>query len=342
MEKPLKTAILGLDESGKMLLEAVQGLDYFSITAVADTDAKIAQQEAKQYNCTPYDDYRQLIMQNQLDCLFVAAPIHTCVEYLRTAIKKKFNILKIPPLARNFSEAAELTKLAKAEGVSFVVANPNRFSQSAIAMRNFIQENSSEQVFFVFAVSGKKTTPDPFSQKWRSDPVVAGGGVVLYDCWDIIDQITSNFGIPQQVYCAANNTSPDRQQRLYLTEDTAIITMKFNDTLSANLLAGKAANSLSNGLIAHLQDKLVRLEDKRFEITDSQGQTLRRDDFDDDNLGRMKKMLENFGSNLISPDNNPLISTAQENLKNMALIEAAYLSAKTGMPEEPARILKIA
>jgi len=341
-EKPLKTAVLGLDESGRLLLEAVQGLDYFSIVAVADSDTKLAQQEAQLYKCTPYDDYRQLVTQNQLDCLFVAAPIHTCAEYLRMAIKKKFNILKIPPMARNFSESAELTKLAKAEGVSMVVASIDRFSQSALALRNFMQENSSEQVFFISAASGKKTTPDPFSQKWRSDPVLAGGGVILYDCWDIIDQITWNFGIPQQVYCVAGNTTLDRQQRLYLTEDTATITMKFSDALSANLLVGRAADSMCNGLIAHLQDKLVKLDDSRFEITDSKGQTLRRDVFNDDNLGKMKQVLENFGANLLSPENRHLVCTSEENLNNMAVIEAAYLSAKTGMPEEPGRILKIA
>jgi predicted dehydrogenase len=344
-EKPLKTAVLGLDESGKLLLEALQGLDYFTISAVADTDSKLAQQEAKQYNCASYDDYRQLIMQNRLDCLFVAAPIHTCAEYLRMAIKKKFNILKLPPLARNFSEASELTKLAKAEGVSFAIANPGRFSQSALAMRNFTQDNSAEQVFFIFAAAGMKKESDLFSQKWRSDPVVAGGGVVLYDCWEVIDWIVWNFGVPQQVYCVAGNTTPDRQQRLYLTEDTAIITMKFNDALSGSLLAGKAAGTFGQGpqkwLTIQRQNTLARVDDKSFEVTDSQGQTQRHDDFDNNIISGMKKALENFGSNLLSPDNHPLISTAEENLKNMAFIEAVYLSARTGMPEEPARILKI-
>ena len=56
----------------------------------------------------------------------------------------------------------------------------------------------------------------------------------------------------------------------------------------------------------------------------------------------MKKTLENFGSHLLWPDKIPLVSTAADNLKNMAVIEAAYLSARTGMPEEPGRILKIA
>jgi predicted dehydrogenase len=349
-EKPLKTAVLGLDEAGRLLLEAVQGLDYFSIVAVADSDTKLAQQEALHYKCTPYDDYRQLITQNQLDCLFVAAPIHTCAEYLRMALKKKFNILKIPPMARNFSEAAELTKLAKAEGVTMAVASPDRFSQSAIDLRSYLQENADLQTFFVLAASGiKKGSSDSASSpqaKWHSDPVLAGGGVILYDCWDVIDWIVWNFGVPQQVYCVAGNTTPDRQQRLYLAEDTATITMKFSDALSGTILAGKAAGSFGQGsekwLIAQNQDSIVRIDDKHFEVSDPQGKILNRSDFDDDYLGGMKKVLENFGSNLLSPEESPLVCTSEENLRNMAVIEAAYLSARTGMPEEPGRILKIA
>ena len=96
--------------------------------------------------------------------------------------------------------------------------------------------------------------------------------MLLYECWEIIDQISLNFGLPQQVYCpvlstvegVAGSAAPDRQQRLYLTEDSAIVTMKFNDTLSGNLLAGRAAVASSTGnqqqkwLIAQGQDTLVR------------------------------------------------------------------------------------
>jgi predicted dehydrogenase len=346
-QSPLKTAVLGLDETGRLLLEATKGLDCFSITAVADSDPKLAQQFGSLWNCAAYDDYRQLIIANQLDCLFVAAPIYSCAEYLRMALKKKFNILKLPPFARNFGEAAEFAKLARDEKVTFVLANPGRFAKPALAMKNYVLQNPAEQPFFILAAAERKNAPDPLSSaKWRSDPVLAGGGVVLYDCWDIIDQITWNFGIPQQVYCVASSTATDRQQRLYLTEDSAIVTMKFSDTFSGILLAGKASGSFGQGsqrcLVVQGMDSLARFDDKSFEVTGSQGQCLRREEFDDDCLAKMKMVLENFGSNLLAPDKNPLVSTAADNLKNMAVIEAAYLSARTGMPEQPGRILKIA
>jgi len=344
-ENPLKTAVLGLDETGRLLLEATKGLDCFSISAVADSDTNLAQQVAREWNCAAYDDYRQLVIANQLDCLFAVAPVHSCGEHLRMALKKKFNILKLPPFARTFSEAAEFAKLAQDEKVTLVLASPGRFAKPALAMKNYVLQNPAEQPFFILAAAGPKKGPDPFFAKWRNDPVIAGGGVILYDCWDIIDQITWNFGIPQQVYCVAGSTATDRQQRLYLTEDSAIVTMKFSDTLSCTLLAGRAAGAVGQAqkwLTAQSKNILMKADDKRFEVTDTQGRCIQRDDFDDNYLGRMKMVLENFGSNLLAPDKNPLVSTTADNLRNMAVIEAAYLSARTGMPEEPGRILKIA
>ena len=345
-ESPLKVAVLGLNDMGRLLLDATGGLDYFKVVAVADSDAKLAGQVAGEHNCTSYDDYRQLIMQNQLDCLFVAAPIHSCADYLKMAIKKKFHILKAPPLARNFSEAAEFVKLAQNEGVTLAVASTWRFAQSTLATRGFILQNSYEKPFLILAGAGEASSDVP-QAKWRSDPVLGGGGAVLYDCWEIIDQIVLNFGLPQQVYCVAASTTGDRQQRLYLTENSAIITMKFDDVLSGNLLAGRAAVATSRSkepqkwLIAQGQNTLLKCDDKTFEVADLRGQHLQQNKFNDTCLDRMKNVLENFGSHLLWPDKNPIVSPAADNLKNMAFIEAAYLSARTGMPEEPARILKI-
>jgi predicted dehydrogenase len=345
-ESPLKVAVLGLNDIGRLLLEATGGLDYFKVTAVADSDAKLVQQIAQEYNCTPYDDYRQLIMQNQLDCLFVAAPLHSCAEYLKIAIKKKFHILKAPPLSRTFSGASEFVKLAQNEGVTLAVVNTSRLAQSALAVRGYFLQAENEKPFFVFAASDTSLADTP-QTKWRHDPVLAGGGVLLYECWDIIDLIIWNFGLPQQVYCVGGSTTGDKQQRLRRTEDSATVTMKFSDTLYGNLLAGRAAVISSKTgepqkwLIAQGHQTLVKSDDKTFEVADSNGQGSKKETFSDDTTARMKSVLENFGSHLLWPDQNPLICSAADNLKNMAFIEAAYLSARTGMPEEPARILKI-
>ena len=76
-ENKLKTAVLGLNDTGQLLLEAASGVDYFQIQAVADKDTKLAERVAAKYKCAHYDDFRQLIIQNHLDCVLVAAGMYS-------------------------------------------------------------------------------------------------------------------------------------------------------------------------------------------------------------------------------------------------------------------------
>ncbi|MHC4360206.1 MAG: Gfo/Idh/MocA family protein, partial [Planctomycetota bacterium] len=202
----LKTAILGLNEEGRLLAQAVRQSDFFQIQALADKDAKLAERIAAEYDCPCYDDYRQLIIQNQLDCLLVAEAIHACDEYVRMAMKKKFNVLKLAPPARNFQETIELVDLAENENVKFAVANRRRFAQSYLALQQFLREGALEQISLVAAVCSFGNTEHP---PWQTDPQLAGGGVLLQNCYPIIDQIISGFNTPQLVYCLRTNRAAD-------------------------------------------------------------------------------------------------------------------------------------
>jgi predicted dehydrogenase len=335
----LKTAVLGLNDKGQILLKEAAATGYFQIQAVADKDAKLAEKIAAEYNCTAYDDYRQLIIQNQLDCLLVAAGIHSCDEYLRAPMKKKINILKLAPPARNFEEAAGFVRLAEEENIKFAVANTNRFAQSFLALRQFLQEGRIEQISLISAAC---SFGDQVHPVWQTDPKLAGGGVLLHNCYEMIDQIVWNFAAPQQVYSLNTNTAGDRKQRFFLTEDTAVVMMKFADTLIGNLMAGRTFGTRQEFLKVYGRDKILTVSDTQFTVSDSLGQVSEEYKYSDDEICRMKKLLENFALSILSPDNNKLCSSARENLRNMAVIESAYLSARTGMAEEPGRILKMA
>jgi predicted dehydrogenase len=338
-ENRLKTAVLGLDVRGRLLLEAASQIDLFQIQAVADKDTALAESTASRYKCAYYDDYRQLIIQNQFDCLLVAAGIHSCYEHIRMAMKKKTSILKLAPPARNFQEAVELVRLAEDENIKFVIANPMRFAQSFLALRQFLQQGRIEQIFLITAscsVGNENITA------WQTDPKLAGGGVLLHNCYQIIDQIVWNLPVPQQVYSLNTNTAGDRQQRSYLTEDTTVVTMKFTDTFFGNLIASKVFGPEQQTLTVYGKDKILTISNTRFSVSNGLGQRNEESEFHDDELIWHTTLLKSFAMSILSPDKNAPCSSARENLNNMAVIEAAYLSARTGMPEEPGRILKIA
>jgi len=337
----LKTAVLGLSERGLLVLEAAKEVESLDITAVADKETTVAEKVAAEAQCDFLDDYRQLIIQNQLDCLLVAAPIHSCDEYVRMAMKKRFNVLKMAPAARDFEEATKFVRLADEQAIQFAVANPSRFAPCFLALRRLLQEGKIEQIFLmdVFCNAG-----DHERSGWQTDPKLAGGGVLLHDCYRIVDQVVWNFGMPQQVYALSTNQARDKQQRSYLTEDTTVLTMKFSDTFIANFVAVRREGTGPEEVFLKLygKDRILTLSEKRVTLNDGSGRVIEALDFDDDERECYRQSLESFAGSLLSPEENKVTSSGRDNLKNMAVIESAYLSTRTGFPEEPGRMLKMA
>jgi predicted dehydrogenase len=339
-EKTLTAAILGLGKAGQRLLEAVQATSDFRIKAVADQDQQQVERVARDLECEPYTDYRQLIVQNQLDCLLVASDIHLCDEHLKTALKKGFHVLKLAPPARDFEETLEYARLAEAEKAYFAIANPARFRSSYQKAHSLLVEEQVRQIFLITAHCSISNHDRP---AWYTDPKLAGGGVLLHDCHQIIDQILWSFPIPQQVYALTTNQAPDKQQRLYLTEDTAVVSMKFTDAVMGNIVATRSSDPGPNDMSLRIygRDTVLTVDDRQVTIrsaADGEDQTW---EFDESEQDAMVRLLSSLAQSIRTPQEHPLVSSGAENLANMAVFESAYLSARTGFPEEPARILRL-
>jgi len=323
------------------MLKAAAATGCFQIRAVADLDRQKAEKTAAELGCEAYCDYRQLIVQNQLDCLLVAAETHTCDEQLKAAMKRKFNILKLPPPARTFEEALEYVRLAESEKVRFAVANAARFRSSYATAHELISQGHIEQVFLVAACGTMGAADRP---AWQTDPKLAGGGVLLHDCYQIVDQILRSFPIPEQVYALAANQAPDKQQRLYLTEDTALVCMKFGEALMGSLTVTRRNEIAPSGISIQIHGKGARLTvtDRDVVLETHDGQGDRKWQYDEDEQVITERLLTSFAQSLRAPGEHEFPGGAAENLRNMAVFESAYLSARTGFPEEPARILQMA
>ncbi|NLH41508.1 MAG: Gfo/Idh/MocA family oxidoreductase [Planctomycetes bacterium] len=335
----LVTAVLGLNEAGRCLLTAAASTGLFTIKAVADLDQQKAEKAAKEHNCEAFTDYRQLVVQNQLDCLLVAAETHACEEQIKTAIRRKSHVLKTSPPARTFAEALEFVELAKAENVQFAVANPHRFCTGNLVARDLIAQGRLGHVFLI-AASGFFCSAD--RPAWQIDPQVAGGGVLLHDCYRILDQILWDFPLPEQVYALKTNHAPDKQQRLCLTEDTAVVAMRFNDAFMGSLVASRNGQIQAERVCIEIHGKEGQLTIADSEVVLScNGRQDQRWQYEESRQTLMERLLAAFAQSLRTPEQHPFPGTGVESLRNMAALESIYLSARTGFPEEPARILRM-
>ena len=264
-------------------------------------------------------------------------------------MKKRFNILKLAPPARDFEETAELVKLAEGENIKFAVANPARFAQSFSTAHKILRQGRIEHIFLIEAFCSVDDRDSAEMPDRHTDPKLAGGGVLLHDCYHIIDLILWCFPVPEQVYSLSTNQAPDKQQRLYRTEDTAVVSMRFTDALIGNLIAfHRSRLGLKQEFLrVYGKDKVLTVTRGRLTIspavlTGPESATDEESVYDDNQLSALTRLLDNFGLSLIAPEQNRLSSSGSENLKNMAVIKSAYLSARTGFPEEPGRILQMA
>lgn len=337
----LTAAVLGLNDSGQRLLQAAAATHCFQIRAVADLDPQKAEKAAAEHRCEAYSDYRQLIVQNQFDCLLVAAETHTCDEQLKAALKKKFHVLKIAPLGRTFEESRECVRLAQSEGVRLAVANPARFQSSFTALHDLIARGRLEHVFLIWASCSFSAADPP---GWRADPKLAGGGVLLHDCYPLFDQLLLSFPLPEQVYALQTNQAPDKQQRLYLTEDTAVVCLRFSDALMGSVVATRR-NEIGPHRVwieVHAKETHLTLTENQVELRTRDGRNDWQQRYEEPQQVATERLLASFARSVQDPDQFPLVSSGAENLRTMAVLESAYLSARTGFPEEPARILQLA
>jgi len=337
---------VGLNAGGRALLAAASEVDGFEIAAVADKDAILAERVAGQYGCGAYDDYRQVVTavggraeQEEHRCLLVAEGMYACGEYVRMAMKKGFNVLKLAPGGRDFEEAAELVRLADDQGVYLAVVNPKRYAPSFVALREYIRSRRVEEVFLIAGFCSFAGWEFP---KWQSDPKLAGGGVLVQAGYGMVDQITWNFPVPQEVYALVTNQAADRQQRLSLTEDTSVVSMKFSDRLLGSLVVSSRASVWPRQEFIKVcgRDNIVVVNYGRLTVRDTSGAVVEEFEYEDDPRACMRGALRDFALAVLQPEEHELCSSGLENLKNMAVIESAYLSSRTGMPEEPARILQ--
>ena len=333
--KTLKTACLGLNLQAQAVLEHAGSSDFFHIIAIADSNAELTQKKSQQYNCASFDDYRQLIVQNSLDVLIVASPLSECAEYVRLAIAKKCNILKLAPTASDFEEAAELIQLASDNGVKYVTACSSRFAQPFVAMKNYLTEVGIEKFYFINIFYNLERSATP-AQTGTNSP---DSGVLLNECFGIIDAIILNFSLPQQLYALLTNQAPDKKQRQYLSEEFAAINMHFAGGLVANFVVGTSASAEAWSLTAHGRETSVVVGPNKLRIYDNDNRLLK-----DRRFSKSEpeiELLNNFAQSIIYPDEHRLRYESSADLATMAFIDSAYLSARTAMPEAPRKIFEI-
>ncbi|MCE5339834.1 MAG: Gfo/Idh/MocA family oxidoreductase [Planctomycetaceae bacterium] len=339
----LKTAWLGLNVRAAGLLESACATGLYEVVSIADGNLANANRAAQVYNCTAFDDYRQFILQNQPDVLIVAEPLTKCAEFVKMAINKKCHILKLIPTAPNFELASEFITLAKKNNVKYVTAAPVRFSPGFERLGDYLRSVERRDFYFVNMCA---TFGDDFFQPIISYPKaeqkLSGGGALLNDCFELLSLLVENFSLPNQVYALLTNQSPDKKAKQYFGEDTVTASLVFKEGLIGTFMAARQTgnNNVAPVRIYGSKQNIIATPN-RLAIYDENDNLFSENKYPLKADKCITEMFIDFGRALLEPDKYKLRNSSRLDLATMALIEAAYLSTKTGMPESPGRFFEI-
>ena len=325
----LRTGIIGVGGYGKDVLDQLGRNDSYQIIAIADQNMELAKDFALKYEAAAYDDYRSLIVQEKLDVLYLALPNFLCGECLQLSAKKGIHVFKESPLARTLPEALEWVKLMDKSGCRFQVGSQKRFAPGYLLARELLEKETLGKLYMVRGMSFKNFKGE-FG--WRGDPVLAGGGVLIEMAYHLIDLIVWNMGPPERLYSLNTNRGSKRHLPPYRTEDTAILSMSFADGAIGEMVSCWMAGPKRERLIFYGTEGTMEVSESMLLLYDFDGNITRREKYQIDESWLLGQQIRQFADCLFDSEVK-LASTPREHLTNVAIIESAYLSARTQLPE---------
>lgn len=322
---------MGLKGAGEAYLAVLSEDDRFDLMAVADSDLDVLRRRTEGCRMRAYEDYRSLVVETGrlgVDLIFVALEPFQAIEFVRLAADRGIGIFHKAPFARNMVEARALIDRFAAASRPFVVSRPWQFDP-AYGMLLGLAKNRSR-----VHVASAEVRVAQTAEGWRGDSRRAGGGVLLNGAYDAVDLITKLMGTPEAVYAQCSSVLPPGTARNYDTEDGAVLSMRFAGDRIGTLAAWRGATRPVWTVRLVGAEQVIEARHDGVTVTADQDEASPWLETPGGPAGAIRALATAMlGPTTQAP------SLASDHLPTMAVIEAAYLSAKTGAPESPARFL---
>ncbi len=327
----MRVAILGLADDGVALAQA-SSAGGAELVAVADHDRSRTDKIAAELGAQGYVDYRSALIETQADLVVAALPPADRMEYLRMAADRGLPVLTPGPPFVRLEEAAECARIFAERGVPFVVARHWQFEPAYAALREIPSWAGR-----LFSASVNVIGPAGDLKGWRGDAAQAGGGTLLHDAYDAVDALATLFGLPEEVYAVLPDTTEPGEVRAYDTEDAAAVILRFSGKRVATLNCRRIGAERYWRYRLHGTQATAWLTPEAMTIVDAasmQPTTTRVQ-----TANRFAPILRAVTAAVSGGAAPP--SPLSAHLAALAVIETAYLSARTGQGESPGRLYRI-
>ena len=180
------------------LLSCLKMPSMIQVKGVADKSAR-NRKHASQVKIRVYEDYKDLIDTEDLDCLIISLPNFLKKECAEYAVEKGIDVFLDKPISRNYDEAKKIVHQVERKGTRLMIGSNYRYHPSVRKVKDLLGEGRIGDVHlasFELIMNGPFShplTPKPVAD-WYLDPLKAGGGALLDLGYHLIDLNVWFFG----------------------------------------------------------------------------------------------------------------------------------------------------
>jgi predicted dehydrogenase len=299
-----------------------------AITCVCDKDKSRAKALADKFGVKRYyTDVHEMLLSEEIDAVDICTTTNAHKEVALACLEAKKDIFIEKPIARKYLEAVAIADAAKKSKKKVMVGMNNRFRPDTMILRSFIENNDLGKIFYVKGGWLKKLTDQ---STWMGHKDKSGGGVFLDLGIVMLDLALWMTGYPDvQRVNAANysHTTPgveDSAAVFLFLKNGATITIEVSwsfyiehELFYCNIYGEKGSAKL-NPLKIHreMHGSIVNVTPGKV----------------DDTQNLFRRSYENELKHFIGAVRglHPVISTADEAVQRMRIVDAIYKSAAKG------------
>lgn len=248
----LKIGLIGCGGITRAHVEGWKGVTgQAEIVAVADVSRENAEARAAQIGTNPeiVGDYRDLLVDSEIDAVDIALPHHLHCEAIVAAAQAGKHLMTEKPLCLNMDEAAQIAKAVKESGITMMAAHNQLFFPAVQQAKQMIMSGELGKIYMIHSLDcGARRPPlnpnkaqwgqpaTAASWGWRNDPTKMGGGELIDTGYHPTYRLLFLAGQKPTQVSAMLGT-----YRLPLAaEDTALASVMFDDGMIGQIFSSWA------------------------------------------------------------------------------------------------------
>jgi predicted dehydrogenase len=179
----VSTIKVGLIGGGGIVDAHIRGYrayaDLIEVTAVADVIDETARRRAAELGAAAYTDFRQMILEADLDAVDICLPHHLHAEAIVSAAQAGKHILCEKPLCLTVEQANQVQQAVRTAGVTLMCAHNQLFLPAVSRARQLLDQDILGTVYEVRITDTFYNDFNPKNMGWRATAATSGGGELM-------------------------------------------------------------------------------------------------------------------------------------------------------------------